>query len=345
MIGRASRFQAASLHFGVGLATTLVAFTSIASGQNFEPAPVSLSWQAAEGCISSDRLSEGVAAMLARPVWAAAGQGYVSLEGTLGAEPGGWVLRLALRDASRVLGTREVHRPGGDCSSLDRTVVVIVSLLVDLPRSDIVLLIAPEPEPVTPTSPPTAGVAPSAPADGAARRLGTEVRLGVDAWLDVGTLPTAAAGGQLSVAIVPARGWPALRLTARALAPSTTALDAEGRGAKVWLAGAAFEICPEARLGDVLLGARGGVAADALVGSGLGLASRDAVGVRWSAHALGTIGLRVGVVDFTLALGVALTLARDSFVRDRGTATQSVLHEPAWVTFEGTLGAAARFGS
>jgi hypothetical protein len=308
-----------------------------------EPAAVALTWTAPPGCIQRAALERAVEAMLEHPVWAEPGAADVGVDASLALDDGEWVLRLAMRSGESILGTREARRDGGDCRSIERTAVVVLALLVDLPRRDVRLRVAVDAGEVARDEIPIMAASPPSEPRTPASTRGIEARLGAHVVLDLGALPGPAAGGELSAAVVPGASWPAIRLAARALAPSDTALDADGRGASVWLAGGLLETCPEATIEVAVLGGCAGVALDAMIGTGRGLDSeRTVVGVRWSAQATAVLGLRLDIAELRLATGAAVTLARDSFVRDPGTAAETVLHAPAWVSFVTTLGVTVR---
>jgi hypothetical protein len=324
------------------LATFTIVMTQLIAGAVHADEPratVALSWIAPAECIDAPTLERAVERMLEHPVWAPPEMADVAIDASLTRDAAEWVLHLTLRNGDVILGTREARRRGADCRGIDGVIVVVVALLVDLPRRDVQLRVAPEtlvpieepestPEPI-PTPEP--------------RGDRPEMRVGVEMLFDLGTLPGPAFGGDLSAAITPGASWPALRLSGRALSPSETPLDAEGRGARVWLVGGAFDVCPEAFFEPVVLGLCGGIGIDTLVATGRGLGiERDAIGFRGSARADGNIAVRFGIVDVRLSAGANFAFVRDSFVRDRGTSVETVLFEPAWVSFAVTLGVSIR---
>ncbi len=309
-----------------------VAYAPIARADE-SPARVALSWDAPAECIDESRLKSAVEAMLEHSVWAPRESADVEVEASLVREERDWVLRMTLRTGSTLFGTREVHRGAQSCRSIDGVIVVVLALLVDLPRRDILLRVPADDDEAPPPvldmpddAPPSLSEVP-------------EVRLGAGASFDVGTLPQPAFGGELSLYLSPAQLWPFFRVSGRALAPSDTPLDSSGGGAHIWLFGGSLGVCPEATLDVFIFGSCAGVGVDGLVGSGLGLEDvHEAIGIRWSAQVSGVVAVRLGFFDLRLEAGVVFTLSRDSFVRDRGSMVEQVLHEPAWVAFGANLG-------
>lgn len=323
----------------VALGTSLLVAFAAPVRANDAPVRAALSWSSPPQCVPSAELAEAVEAILARSVWAAEAEAEVSLEGVLALEADGLRLELTLRAAGHVVGTRLVRRPGADCESFVRTAAVVVALLVDLPRRDVALLLPREADPRLPPAPVDRPLAPSR-----LSRSGDPIVLRIDSAfvLDAGTLPAVAVGGELGVEAEPP-GFPAFRLGGRLLAPSESDTDASGRAASVWSAGALFELCPTWRASPLRLGLCAGGALDALVGAGLGLSNaRGAVAFRLSIHALAVAVLELGRIGFALRLGSSLTLAADRFVRDAGTPSEAVLHEPAVASFISTLGLVVR---
>jgi hypothetical protein len=120
-------------------------------------------WVAPPGCVKEPTLEKSVEELLKRPVFVAEADADVTIEGR--AEPrdaGGWTGTLTMRARDgRALGTRSLVSESADCRALEGPLAVVLALLVDLERREVVLEL---PVPESPPPAPAPAAAPPAPA-------------------------------------------------------------------------------------------------------------------------------------------------------------------------------------
>jgi hypothetical protein len=308
------------------LATACLASASLAS---FAAVPAradgrviaALEWTAPRECASIEHLRQAVSVMLGRPVFGEPAD--VTAAVVVEREGPRWTVRLATRlPDGRELGVRELRRTGGTCRDLDRSIVLVLSMLIDMPRDELPPPLAP-PTPLT--LPPIVEPPPRSPA---VVEAPWRLRTAVDLVLDVGSLPQATVGTGLDLRV--GRSGFGLRAAGRILAPSG-GTDAQGRGVDAWLAAGSLGPCVDASLGALELGACAALEAAAIFASARGLEATVATGAQLalSAHVLLSAAVSWRALDVRLLAGAQLALVRPAFVRDAGSTEAAVLFEPA----------------
>lgn len=111
----------------------------------------SFTWRAPPGCVNDRALVRSVEALVKRKVFVPQPEADVLVEGA--AEPrteGGWTATLRMRaQDGRELGVRSIVSAGNDCREIEGPLAVVLALLVDLERREIVLEVPPSaPEPL-----------------------------------------------------------------------------------------------------------------------------------------------------------------------------------------------------
>lgn len=154
----------------------------------------------AEGCIGPEPLARAVEQRLERPIFG--GRERAAIVAHLRAERVGdaFVFRLRLSDRrGRVLGSRELSTVAEDCSALDDSLALVLSLALDVPTREAASA-PPEPEPAEP--PPAAP--PPAPPEPHER---WQVAPALGAVLGLGVLPRAALDVSARVELAPPGVW------------------------------------------------------------------------------------------------------------------------------------------
>jgi hypothetical protein len=292
-------------------------------------------------CPSRDALVVAVEARLKRRVFVAErAASDVRLVATVRRRDAAWGVELELRDRQdATLGTRYVRSRGADCGGLGESLPVVVALLIDLPRRDVI----PGPPdvaaetrapldaaPVAPPPPPATGPTGAPPrASGAVR-----ARVAVAGELASGVLPDLATGASLQGGIVTSGGW-AVELEAGATLPSTVR-TAAGSATFTSVYGALTACAPLVR-GSLALSVCTGMRLGPLLAEG---SSFD----RNEARARPFPEVPVGAVFF-LRLDARATapLARERFVFRADTGDVVPLHEPAAVAPRVAIGAGVTF--
>ena len=124
-----TRVRGWALASAIGLAA--VSWPATARGAPFE-----LSWAAPEGCPSRETIVAATQARLGDPPSDLPPELFV--QGTVEAVPGGFVLTLALRDASgHALGERTVRVEEESCAAIEDPAAVVLALMIGVARSRI----------------------------------------------------------------------------------------------------------------------------------------------------------------------------------------------------------------
>jgi len=240
------------LLLGMQIALCAMLHTRPARAEDTHGRTSSLSWvrlDGSESCIATNTLAQAVEGRLGRKVFVSASQADVSVEGHIvQTKPGGapeWRAVLTIRDAhGTLIGTREIERGGSTCSSLDDSIVFVVSVLIDpdaaLGKASVAK--APEPPPA-PAPPPQVIVRREevlVPAAAPPEPWHFEASAG--GAVSLGLLPTVGWGATASVLVEPPGFW-GIELSGTYW--HRTSVDAE-RGARsdVWLAYGGVALCP-----------------------------------------------------------------------------------------------------
>jgi hypothetical protein len=324
----------------LGALACLVIALATSGGHAQEDARVSvvLRWDVeGTGCPSAEAVQRAVERLLARPVFVTdGGRGDVEVDARLERDGGELVLLLALRDATGEIGTRAV-RGTGSCAQITEAAPLVLALLVDLRRSEVVLHV--EPEPAPPEVIPTPAAPPPEPPVARVATWGVELAVGVSGELAL--LPTPTVSARARATLRPP-GWPALALRGAVVFPSTTEGERRARFAAALIG---LTACPDL-VGDatVRLAACGGVELGALEATGVDL---DVVRTQTVPLAQLVAGLELRASPWpALTLGAALEggvpLVQHAFTfTQRSTETLLVTLEPVWVRLELFVGVAA----
>lgn len=285
-------------------AVTWAALFAAPSGAPADFARVHLEWSVppdAEGCVDARSLGRAIDERLARSVIVDRASADLSVRGRVDRSvDGDWIATLDLLDgAGKVVGARQVQRPGESCAELDRPVAVVLALLCDVRRDQI--------PGATPPAPPPATGGPVW--DGA-------VGAGGDAA--VGLFPGLAGGVRAFASFAPPRR-PRVEIAA-VLHPAGTARR-EGFGADLWAWRVGVGLCRALAAGGALgLRACAGVAAGRLHAAGFGFpenhdAARAHVEALAGARAEWRLVRRLGLY---FGLDLAVALVRPSVVFSSG---------------------------
>lgn len=288
-------------------------------------------------------------------------QKSVSANGAVERVPAGWRGTLTLQ-TEETRSTRTFT--GGTCREAAAATALIIALAVDArarpPASAPFSVPVSEPPDAAPSAPPGAPSAVTAPATSAltlpsgsdlassvGRSAARPVHIAglVSAAVDVGTLPAAAVGADLGIALSVAR----LRfeLGAGYYAPQSTTLpDRSAEGGDFTLFAVSARGCYLAELGAIELGPCAAGRFLRVGAAAFGTAAAFDRAVTWGA--LGAEVLASWHVTKRLALDLRLgglaPLRRPSFVVSSATTgTELPVHRPASLTFVGLLGGEVRF--
>ncbi len=201
----------------LGAAAGLLAGLLFPASARAEPAHTRLVWRAAPGCISAAEVERGVAQRLGRPAFRAPPD--LVLRGTLTSAAAGARAELELRTMGLaagqhgvLVGRRVLSMPGADCRQLDQALLLVASLMLDVPREEL------PPPPPGPAE--SAARAPTERAQ-AVTPLGTPLRLPeppppTTPWgyalyaagsAGAGLMPLPAFGAELGVVLTPPSFW------------------------------------------------------------------------------------------------------------------------------------------
>ncbi|MCA9633192.1 MAG: hypothetical protein KC766_36320 [Myxococcales bacterium] len=184
------------------------------------PATTRAVWQSAGACMDADELQEGVERRLGRRVFSAVAD--LVLRGNVSFQDGKAHAELELRTADTrlgrrgtLVGSRDLDMDGEDCRVLDESLLLVTSIMIDVPREEL-------PPPPPPEAPPVSAEKPRAvPPLGTPLRLPprSEVKVPAPArswaygvFLDgassVGALPLGSVGADLGLRLEPRGFWP-----------------------------------------------------------------------------------------------------------------------------------------
>ncbi|MBL8954508.1 MAG: hypothetical protein JNK82_27260, partial [Myxococcaceae bacterium] len=145
------------------------------------PAPLAawFSWSAPEECIGAESLAQKVSLRLGRPAFVARDEAELVLIGDVSREATGrYRAHFELKTSTgNAVGTREVGSEGDDCRTLDDAAAVVISVMLNVRRTDL--------EPALPEEPP-------APAPEPAKPSAWETRFAAGGGLSLGLLPAPA---------------------------------------------------------------------------------------------------------------------------------------------------------
>ena len=339
----------------LGLAAALAGFGAAPGTARAEDPSVtaSLEWNepALSPCPSRDALVAAVEARLKRRVFIAdLAAADVRLVATVRKVDATWGVELELRDRrAATLGTRYVRSRGADCGGLGESLPVVVALLIDLPRRDV---ITETPERAAAPRAPFASAAPVAPAPApATRAAGSPVRattgsirarVAAEGELASGVLPGLSAGASLQGGIVTPGGW-AIELGAGATLPSSVRTSA-GSATFTSVYGAVIVCAPLAR-GSLALSACAGIRLGPILAEGSSFDRNDSR-VRAFPEVSGgaRLELPVGTALFVrLDAGATVPLARERYVFRADTGDIVPLHQPAVIAPRVAIGAGVAF--
>lgn len=290
-------------------------------------------WRAPPGCVNGAALTRSVETLLKRNVFVDASSADVIVEGAAEARAeGGWNATLRMRAADgRELGMRSIVSESRDCRAVEGPLAVVLALLVDLERREIVLQVPealpeePKPKPrPAPKAKPAPSVRPETPAPepwhgatsfGAVASWGLlpELAFGVAARGQVEVVSNLDLGLELSV-------WPEKKSD-----------DAgKGGGFSAWLVTALA--CPElVELGAVETYGCAGFSSGVVSATGVGLARANSPS-RFHANASARVGgsLRLtGPVALAAELGLAASLTRPRFFYEEANGNEIDVHRSA----------------
>lgn len=212
-------------------------------------ARATLQWhrsEQAEGCLDASALSSAVESGLGRTVFVAPEQADLIVKVNLERpDAEHWLAQIDLQDnTGRGLGHRELSSRGESCTSINESLALIVSLMVDVTRES--LQPPPPAPPVSPIPPPAPAIAPAPPRPNPPSLTTDKAK---SPWrgdlLLLGTTSDGQPHGVLngiSVAaeLGPGRFW-LMSVRVTAWAPKQTGNG--GAGAKFWLGTAEADLC------------------------------------------------------------------------------------------------------
>lgn len=249
-----------------------------------EPYLPSLSWvrlAGAESCIAASSLAQRIEDKLGRSVFVPTSAAELTIEGFVGPGPsGGFSAHLsAVAMDGKVLGTRVLEIPSGECSELDPALVLViaVTLYPDTALAGMSIL-SPEVQATLDQwlSGNESNVAPAAPAPAAVAVPGTETqppaappvppsppapptRFDLALIGAAGLLPLPAFGLEATLHVHPSRIWP-LAFGLEAFLPSSLQPQVDERRLTLTVVRAVALTCPaQSRYLDACFGADGGV--------------------------------------------------------------------------------------
>lgn len=304
------------------------------------PPVTSLSWvrlPGAELCIDARALAEAVEHRLGRPALAAPSRADRTIEGRIekAGDGPGFRASLALTgDSGAVLGTREISSDAADCRAMDGDLALVIALMID-PDSALASVPVPAaslpagatPLPVSPPAPLVTSSPPPSPPPGSP---GFRFALRGGPTFSVGLLPSAGAGGAMSLTILPPRPFP-FEIGAVLWAPQRAASPSGEYGADIWVAFGGISACPLAgETRGFFLAACAGVQVGAAHVGGFGFEkslARDValVSLTAGAHARRTFA---GPVFGALGLGLAVPLVGLDVYHLEGTERREVFYAP-----------------
>lgn len=253
-----------------------------------------LDWQV-PGCIDAELLTERVQAQLGRVVFEASPE--ILLLGRSHLVAGAIEISLTLTtEAGALLGRRTLVSETLDCRTLDDELVVVVSLLVDLPEEEILLLVPAEPPRDPPESP--------------AANVSGALAVGVLGSLDAqpGVSGTIVLGGEVS--FVPEL---TIDLSATVTPPVRAAVDGIGATFVAWTVRPG--ICGQALIDIVRLGGCARLGVGTLAVESDGLDPSRSVLRPWVELSVGArIGVRWDDVEVRITGGALVPFLRDAFV-------------------------------
>jgi hypothetical protein len=318
------RGEARAALFGIALFT----LTTFARAQEPErDVRASFTWRAPPGCVNDQALTRSVEALVKRKVFVPSSEADVLVEGA--AEPraeGGWTATLRMRaQDGRELGVRSIVSEGSDCRAIEGPLAVVLALLVDLERREIVLEVPPPasepPKRAEKPKPPLKVEPERAPAPEPERWHGTTSFGAVGAW---GLLPALAFGiaARGQVEVVPGV-VPGLELSAW---PEKQSDDAgPGGGFSAWLVTALGCVEKPQLYGCV------GISSGIVSAAGIGLARAESPS-RWYVGANARIGAKLslfGPLRLGAELGVGASFTRPRFYYEEANGNQVDVHRSA----------------
>lgn len=290
-----------------------------------------------EHCGDGSVLRARVERILGREIFVAPGDMRPHASATLRSEEddtGHWLTTITLSDATSTLGQRSLHGDHGGCDAITDTASLVLALMLDLDRTDVVLS---APSHVQEDAPAAQGSDASSTSSAPTPRSGDRWTLEVDLALGgaLGALPGPTPTGRARIGLS-LRDVVSIDLSAAIVPAQSFASD--GLGARLGLFTFGLAVCPTL-VRDGALGLEGCVGLDAgvLEASGLGLsAPRDATvpflspaaelrGALWPTNALAV----------TLAAGVGVPVIAHRFTASGATGERTLLvMEPLWGRLE-----------
>lgn len=273
----------------------LVVWAVLPQGASAQVA-ATLDWDA-PGCLPAEALEESVEAQLGRTVFGEAPEIVLRMRVEQSESAVEIGLTLSTRGGA-LLGRRALRSATTDCRSLDEELVIVVSLLVDLPEDDIRLLV-PEPATTTETS-----------AEGARTGASFGLALGALGALDVlpGVTGTIVLAGEVS--LVPEV---TIELAATFTPPVRAAVEAIGATFLDWTLRPG--LCAQARVEVLRVGGCARVGVGTLSVESDGLTPDRGVLRPWIDLSLGPrVGVRWEALEVRLTGGVLVPLLRDAFL-------------------------------
>lgn len=202
------------------------------------------------GCPEAGAFAAAVEQALARPVFAASGEGGLAVLGRVDRGPP-WYASVQLADREgRAKGSREVTSEADTCDDLAKTLALVVALMID-PQAEVALSAPPPSPPVEPAAVPR-----------------WEIHAGAGPAGGVGIAPDPSVGLRLDLWMEPPRAW-SLELFATGWLPST--ISTGGRGSLIAVVSVGAVTCPvEGRWDRTRAAACAGVQVGLLHASGFG---------------------------------------------------------------------------
>ena len=326
--------------------------TSTADAQNTHGRTSSLSWvrlEGAESCIATNALAQAVEGRLKRKVFVSASQSDVSVEGhvlrTKQGNPSEWRAVLTLRDArGALIGTREIEGAGSSCSSLDESIVFVVSVLIDPDAALGKTSPAPEPAPPPPPPPPQVIVRHERVLVPVEPPPPWRFEANVGGALSVGLLPHVGVGVTAGVLIEPPGFW-GIQISGTSWHSSSVAAD-RGAHSEVQLAYGGLALCPfRLEIGRFAYRACAGVQVGSLQSRGVGF-DREQSDEALAVHAFlpSRFDFRLaGPLVASLGLSLIVPLMRTELSYGASDGTNQAIFRPSPVAGASDLSIALSF--